>query len=686
MTKQKKTKKKTEGKDKQATDNEDVRINSAESSLAEFTRRDLPSDKQVEEFEDYIEDEAKDEDIEESLSEIYQDDNGDMVDVRKLERIKRHSWIFRTLFFLVLVAMIGLGGYYAYERFYVQAGSDPMQVNFEVKSRSGVVAGEEFFVDLKYHNTTNIAVNQAEVAAKYPDNFIFLESEPAPVEGKNNIWQLGALGPGHQDRIRIKGKMLGSQGDTGVVLASLDYVPENFSSSFSKESSMTTVINDTGVNFNFDRVSSAYVDEETEVLVRYQATQDNYINDFRLVMDPQENVSFLSADGDYENLADLKEVRPGVWQVREVTDEEKVIPVRFKITEKRSEQQAVTLHFQESEGDSNYYDFYEKKLDFDILKSDLNLALIMNGERDDQGVDLGQRLNYSLVYANRGETVMNDVVLMAVLESDFLDWPTLENPLEGKEKGNTLTWSKQEVPELAELEPGQEGTIDFSLEVMETEEVEPGKDYSVKSYAQYQIGGKGEEDEDGEGESGPEGAATTTAELEPGDNQSNVIVGKINSDLSLKGKALYFNQNNVPVGTGPHPPKVGKETSYKIYWQVTNTLHELKNLEVRTTLPEHVKWNEKAAVSAGNIEYVSESREVVWHIGRLPISVQEANGEFSVSIEPTSKDKNKLMVLLSGATATATDATTEEEISDSIKAKTTKLEDDNIATGDGIVQ
>jgi len=320
------------------------------------------------------------------------------------------------------------------------------------------------------------------------------------------------------------------------------------------------------------------------------------------------------------------------------------------------------------------------------LKSDLNLALIMNGERDDQGVDLGQRLNYSLVYANRGETVMNDVVLMAVLESDFLDWPTLENPLEGKEKGNTLTWSKQEVPELAELEPGQEGTIDFSLEVMETEEVEPGKDYSVKSYAQYQIGGKGEEDEDGEGESGPEGAATTTAELEPGDNQSNVIVGKINSDLSLKGKALYFNQNNVPVGTGPHPPKVGKETSYKIYWQVTNTLHELKNLEVRTTLPEHVKWNEKAAVSAGNIEYVSESREVVWHIGRLPISVQEANGEFSVSIEPTSKDKNKLMVLLSGATATATDATTEEEISDSIKAKTTKLEDDNIATGDGIVQ
>lgn len=648
-----------------------VRVRSEQSSLAEFTRRNLPSDKQVEEFEDYIDEEVKDEDIEESLSEIYQDDNGDMVDVRRLERIKRHGFIFRVFSLILIFAALGLAGYYAYDRFYVQAGSDPMDVNFQVDSPSGVVAGEEFFVDLKYHNTTNIAVNQAEIAAKYPDNFIFISSDPEPVEGKKNVWQLGTLGPGHQEQVRIKGVMVGPQGDTGIILGNMSYVPENFSSSFSKESSITTIINDIGIDFKFDRVSSAYIDEETEVLIRYQAREESYIDSFRLVMDQQENVSLLPLESDDENSASAEEVRPGVWTINEVTQEEKVIPLRFKFTEKKSEEQGIKLHFQQSPNNGVYYDFFEKEIPFDILKSDLNLTLIMNGSRDDQGINLGERLNYSLVYSNRGETTMHDVVIMAVLESDFLDWTTLENPLEGKEKGNTLTWSKEEIPGLEELEPREEGTIDFSIQVMDPDEVEPGQDYSVTGYTQYRISG----------------SATSTDDLaEEGDNKSNVIVGKINSDLKLEEKVLYFNEDNVPVGTGPHPPKVGQETSYKIYWKISNSLHELKDLEVRASLPGHVEWNDKSAVSAGSIEYLADSHEVVWHVGRLPISVDEANGEFSVSITPQEEDKNKLMVLVPQTTATATDSQTEEEMSVSVSAQTTKLEDDDIASGDGIVQ
>jgi hypothetical protein len=316
-------------------------------------------------------------------------------------------------------------------------------------------------------------------------------------------------------------------------------------------------------------------------------------------------------------------------------------------------------------------------LPFDILKSDLNLTLILNGSRDDQGIDLGQKLNYSLVYANRGETSMRDVVIMAVLESDFLDWTTLDNPLGGKEKGNTITWSKQEIPELNNLMAGEEGMVDFSIEVMDKEEVKPGDNYSVTGYAQYRVGNASstEEGEPGEDEI-----------FEEGDNRSNVIVGNINSDLGIEETVLYFNEDNVPVGTGPHPPSVGQETSYKVYWKVSNSLHELEKLAVRSPLPKNVQWNGKAAVSVGSIEYLPDSHEVYWHIGRLPLSVNQASGEFSVSITPVEDDRNKLMVLTSGTTASAMDGQTEEEISVSAKAQTTKLEDDEIASSDGIVR
>jgi hypothetical protein len=236
---------------------EEISVRSQGSSLAEFTRRDLPSDTQVEEFEEYIEEEARDGDIEESLSEIYQDDNGDIVDVRKLERLKRHGLIFRFFTMIVFLAAIGFGGYYAYDRFFVQAGADPMRVEFGIESPDNVLSGEEFFLDLKYHNRSTVGVKQVEIVAKYPDNFTFISSDPEPVEGKNNYWQLGELGAGHQDRIRVKGKMFGPQGETGIVLASMTYMPDNFSSSFSKESSRTTLINGIGMDFEFDRVSSA---------------------------------------------------------------------------------------------------------------------------------------------------------------------------------------------------------------------------------------------------------------------------------------------------------------------------------------------------------------------------------------------------------------------------------------------
>ena len=77
---------------------------------------------------------------------------------------------------------------------------------------------------------------------------------------------------------------------------------------------------------------------------------------------------------------------------------------------------------------------------------------------------------------------------------------------------------------------------------------------------------------------------------------------------------------------------------------------------------------------------------MVWEIGRLPVTVFEAGAEFSIAVTPAEEDRNKIMVLTQGAKVRATDTVTGETIERATAPKTTKLEDDEIGKGDGIVE
>jgi hypothetical protein len=97
---------------------------------------------------------------------------------------------------------------------------------------------------------------------------------------------------------------------------------------------------------------------------------------------------------------------------------------------------------------------------------------------------------------------------------------------------------------------------------------------------------------------------------------------------------------------------------------------------VETILPEGVSWNEHSRTSVGTLSYDESSRKVTWQIGRLPVTVFRADAEFSVSLLPAEDDRNKIMIVLSGATITAKDSSTESHMEKTSAPKTTKLDDE----------
>ena len=637
---------------------DEIKIKKAKSSLAEFTKKPVPGEKEVEEFEEYVEDELREEEIEESLSEIYQDDDGNMVDVSKLSRNKKKGFLFWFFSFVFFVVFFGGGGYIAWQ--YLNSHTDA-KVDFYIDGPSEVLAGEEFFYVINYKNDSNIAIKNVDIEIKYPDNFIILDVSSAGEE-RGGSWHFDEISPYQQGKIKIKGKIIAPQGENNIILANMLYTPANFSSEFKKESSLSTTIKDIGIDFDFDYVDTVLVGEENEIVIKYSAQEENYLYNFRVVVEPLDNLEFIKEDLKDEN---IEMIRPGVWQVNLVSKEEQELPIYYKLTDKISNEEVINIKFSQADKEGNYYNFFEKSIKVEAMENDLNLTLIVNGKRTDQGVDFGQVLNYSIVYINKGETSLKNVVVMAVLESDFLDWTSLDDKNNGQRKGNTIIWTKEEIPQLEELKPEDEGSIDFSIKLIKPDKIESGKEYLVKSYAQFSVG-------EIEGE---EARAT----------KSNVIINKINSDLNLIEEIRYFNKDNIPVGTGPIPPKVNKTTSFKVYWTIKNSLHELKSVKVYVSLPQYVSWAGKEHTSVGDINYDIENHRVVWEIGRLPITVLEANAEFSISITPLSSDVGKVLVLSPGATIKAIDKETGAEIKRTTQPKTTKLEDDDIANSDGIV-
>lgn len=632
--------------------------------------------------------EEKEGEIEDSLAEIYQDNDGERIDVNRMKIRRKQGlvfWFFNILIFSLVVIVLGFGAYY-----YIiyGKGTDSTDVSINIAAADTVSAGEEFTYTINCKNQEYVALKSASLKVDYPENFIFISASPEPKDG-NNSWDLSRINSRAERIVKIKGKIIDRAGATGVLLAQMTYMPENFNSEFKKENSDSVTVKDVGFTVGFDFSNTALVSEQENITLNLKALSANYLPEFRIRMEKDDNVKLGDTvvnrgvpnkeNGNSLKVEKLTEDQKDIWKVSGLQKKEEMIEIKYRIKEKKSDTQAIKLFFEAMSG-GKYYVFLEKELPIEVMKSDLNLNLILNGTRNDQPIDFGQKLNYSIVYSNKGEASMKDVVIMAVLDSDFLDWTTLDDKSNGREMGDTITWTKNEIPGLEKIDVGGQGTIDFAINVLSFKESDLGKNFVVTSYTQYAIGGLEKFSQ----------ASSTTASSSPDnfDNRSNTIESIINSDLSFKEQVRYFDENNLPVGNGPLPPSVGERTSFKVYWDLTNNLHDLNDVVVQTVLPVGVDWDSHNRTSVGTLSYDQPTQTVTWTIGRLPITVFRADAEFNIALTPGEDSRNKIVVLLNGSKINALDAKTNAALEKKSIAKTTKLDDDEIAnmSSDGRVK
>lgn len=653
-----------------------------ESSLSSFVERPVPTEKEVASFERVIKQEAREQEIDSNLSEIYQDKKGERVDVQKMNVKKRPPLLvrfFRRLLFLGLVALTAYGVY-----FYLFNGSNDVNgLDLKISAPEKISAGDSSFsYQIEYHNPTKFPLAQIHLEMQYPENFIFSAASVNPTSG-NYGWNLPELAPGGNATLTITGKLIGQPDSVNVALVRLSYVPGTLTSQFKKEASVSTLISGPGFNVDLDYSQTAFLNQDNEMTLIFSAIEKNDLGDFNITftLPAEANASVVTdqktdsepvavqavpiseqaAAGQVPNKNfSIIKVGGASWQVSGLSPEtgRQTVPLIYRINQPTANSE-IKVRLEKKLEDGQSYVFWEKAIKPELVNSDLNLTLFLNDSKNDGAVDFGQPLNYSLTYANRGTNTFKDVVIMTALSGEFLDWKSLHNEKGGQVGNQTIIWTKNELAELAEVKPGDEGKIDFTISLLPFKENDLGKNLAIVSYGQYGVNNK---------------------PVKGDSNKSNTITSKINSDLSLEERILYFNDDNLPVGSGPLPPKTGEKTSFKVYWTVKNNLHELTDTRVIFTLPSYVTWDEKNLTNVGNLYYDESSRQVIWEIGRLPVSVYRADAEFGIALTPLTADQNKILILSPGSVVSAMDIETKDTITKKTEPKTTKLEDDDIAS------
>jgi hypothetical protein len=643
------------------------------SSLSEFIERPLPSPAEVAAFDKKVKQNSRPEsgdEISDELLEIYEDANGNIIDVKKINIKKRHLFwpVLRTILFLALIAGVLYGAYYYFIK-NPRSRADLLDITIEAPKN--IVAGEEFFYNLNYRNLASTNLQNIKIEITYPENFIYIDSLPNPLQNKNT-WEIANLDKGGAGTIKIKGKLINKDGSDNLLLVNARYYLAGFSTEFQKETSALTSIKGLGFNADFNFASTALIGDENEIAVVFNnyKTAPTAVSLVAAVPSNMAIVDIIGAKDDAKALA-AEKITDDTWEITgfDQTQISQELKVKYRVAEKTADKQTITLRFEQKAENDQSYTFLEKAVELEIIKSNLNLGLSINSNKGDQPVNFEDTLNYNLTYSNEGDAPMKDLVLMAVIDGNFVDWSTLKDKYHGSRKNNVITWTKNEIPELKELAPQAVGQIDFSIKVIPFRQSDLGQNFQLTSYVQFSIG--------------------NSEELKEGsDNKSNTIVTKINSNLSFKEEIRYFDTDNVPVGAGPLPPRVGEKTSLKVYWSLRNDLHELNDLRVEYNLPSGVAFNNNAKTSVGDINYDSESNKIIWNIGRLPLSVYQAAAELNIAITPGEDDRNKIMVISNGSTAQAIDNETQATIFRGTNPQTTKLDDDDIAglSSDGRVQ
>lgn len=603
------------------------------------------------------------------LRSIYDTPGQEVRDMTKLDQARgstaKKILVGFVIFFAFLAAMSWAGFFFFSPTDKKFSGEG---VDLAIDGPAQIKSGDQITYTVNYKNSEKVPLGTASLQLRLPKELTAVTLDPAPVEGSQNSWPIGSLSPGRGGSLTVKGIVLSPIGKQLDLQAILTYRPADFNSEFQKVSTRTIGVADSVLDLTLTGPAKVMPGDKVDLDLSYINTSDSEFKNVRLKAAFPANFIPESSDPAPSGTGNNE------WIIDSVPAN---IQGHIKVTGSFASDAKGRIETKAQIGfvDANDEFQTQKEASFstDVVEGQLVVALILNGKTGDQPVSFGDTLHYALTYRNTGTVILEDVALTVALEgqpdaSKFVQWNGLNDKQEGLRDMNNITWAKKQVSALGRIGPEEEGTISFDLPALAAPVPDPNvKDYRVSSWVEAKIGKI-------------DGAAVNRVTKTP------PFAAVFLSDAKLAAEARYFNTDGIPVGAGPLPPVVGQGTTYRVNWQLTNSLHDLSDLKLSARLPDNVVWNGRSNVDAGDLKFDAANSKIIWTLNWLPTTIKTLKIDFDVSMTPTADQAGKVPTLIDASILEATDKVTGAPLILSNPPLTTELENDDQAGGKGRVQ
>ena len=566
--------------------------------------------------------------------------------------------VFRK-FFLFSLAFFLITSLYAGYIFF--AGGNTVSndnIDISILGNSFTAGGEELPLIIGITNRNNSPLDLVDLVLEYPKG----SKGDLSSDTERLRESLGTIPAGAVRNENIKVVLFGEQGSTRPIKITLEYRVAGSNAIFVKEKLYEVSISSTPINLVVKAPS--LISPNQDITLEIKATLNATRPSKKILVRADYPTGFVFVNSSPapsfgNNVWDLGDLAPGAE--RSISVSGKMLDV-FDGEEKT---------FNISSGSQAGADKSAIGVIFNsishivsIKKAFIELGLSINGVSGrEYATDAKTPVSAEIHYVNNLDTKVDDLKIQARITGNAFDRKTVRTS-DGfyDSSKDTITWDKNSKNRLREVNPGDSGSVTFSVSPLSL--FGTSGDIITNPSINIEVDLAGSQD--------IEGAAAN--EL---DNSASAVI-RIISDIAFSGRALYY--SGPFTNTGLIPPKAEQPTTYTVVWTLSNTSNSISKAEVHSTLPPWVTFVGTSLPGSENLTYNASTQEVVWNADRVlrgaGITGAKKEVAFQLSFTPSLSQVGTTPVIINGAVLTGHDDFANVDIRATRSELTTKLDND----------
>ncbi|MDP9249735.1 MAG: hypothetical protein M3M85_04490 [bacterium] len=557
--------------------------------------------------------------------------------VRLTDKILTKTSLFKKVFVISVAFFILSMGYAAYVFF---AGSNTVSndnIEISITGNNFVAGGEELDLVISVANKNTTSLDLVDLLVEYPKS----ATQNFSNDTERLRESLGTIPAGAVRNENLKMVLFGEQGSVRPIKVSIEYRVAGSNAIFVKEKMYNVNINSTPINLTVEGPLSVSPNQDITLNIKTSLNATRPAENILVTLDYPLGFKFTKAVPEPsfgDNVWDLGDLAPGAehgisiyGKMTDVFDgEEKTFNVRSGAQD-QTQKSAIDVVFNSA------------RHTIEIKKPFIETAIFINGVGDREfAVDSKTTLNVEIRYANNLSSGVDDVVIEAKIAGNAWDRTGVRSTQGHYDSSkNQITWDSSNKGGLAEISPGDSGSVNFSIDPLSLLSSSGGMLADPTINIEVNIFGR---------------QAAQDSSVNALKNSASAVVRLI-SDLNFSAKALHF--SGAFKNTGPIPPKAEGETTYTIVWTLSNTANSISQAKLSSSLPAWMSFVGPVSPTGEDVSFNSATKEIIWNIGRIArgtgISAASRSVSFQVSLKPSLSQVDTVPAIINGSVLTGRD-------------------------------